>query len=130
METTVNSTSTKSAIAEWVTILSESGVVAGGAADFGASTIGTTRSIPAVLRPENQEQVAAVLQVAQRWQVAVYPVSTDNNCAYGSVNLVEDGLTSRCVNYADTRLPISRPVLRYPSRLLAWATIKPGSCCS
>jgi len=86
----VNSTSTESAITEWVTILGESGVVAAGAADFGASTIGTKRSIPAVLRPENQGQVAAVLKVAQRWHVAVYPVSTGNNWGYGSANPVED----------------------------------------
>lgn len=87
----MNSTSTESAIAEWTTLLGESGVVAAGAADFGASTIGTKRSIPAVLRPENQEQVAAALQVAQRWQVAVYPVSTGKNWGYGSANPVEDG---------------------------------------
>ena len=90
MEPPVNSTSTESAIAEWVTILGESGVVAAGAESFGASTIGTTRTIPAVLRPENQEQVAELLQVAQRWQVAVYPVSTGNNWGYGSANPVED----------------------------------------
>ena len=87
----MNSTPTESAIAEWSTVLGESGVITARAADFGVSTIGTKRSIPAVLRPENQEQVAAVLQVAQRWQVAVYPVSTGNNWGYGSANPVEDG---------------------------------------
>lgn len=86
----MTSTYTKSAIAEWLTILGESGVVVTGAENFGASTTGTSRTIPAVLRPENQEQVAAVLQVAQRWQVAVYPVSTGNNWGYGSANPVED----------------------------------------
>jgi len=87
----VNRTSTESAIAEWVTILGEPAVITARAADFGISTIGTKRSIPAVLRPENQEQVAAVLQVAQKWQVAVYPVSTGNNWGYGSANPVENG---------------------------------------
>lgn len=87
----MNSTATESAIAEWATILGESGVVSAGAAKFGASTIGAKRSIPAVLRPENQEQVAAVLEIAQRWKVAVYPVSTGNNWGYGSANPVEDG---------------------------------------
>jgi FAD/FMN-containing dehydrogenase len=90
LEAPVNSTSTESAIAEWSTILGESGVITARVADFGVSTIGTKRSIPAVLRPENQDQVAAVLQVAQRWQVAVYPVSTGNNWGYGSANPVED----------------------------------------
>lgn len=87
----MNRTSTESAIAEWVTILGEPAVITARAADFGISTIGTKRSIPAVLRPENQEQVAAVLQVAQKWQVAVYPVSTGNNWGYGSANPVENG---------------------------------------
>ncbi len=65
VEAPVNSTSTESAIAEWTTILGESGVVGAEGADFGASTIGTKRSIPAVLRPANRDQVAEVLQVAQ-----------------------------------------------------------------
>ncbi|WP_166259969.1 FAD-binding oxidoreductase [Marinobacter salicampi] len=87
----MNSTSIESAIAEWADLLGESGVVPASSADYGASTIGTRRSIPAVLRPENQEQVAAVLKVAQKWCVAVYPVSTGNNWGYGSANPVEDG---------------------------------------
>ncbi|WP_100640507.1 FAD-binding oxidoreductase [Marinobacter salexigens] len=87
----MDSTSTESAIAEWISILGEPGVIAAKPAEFGASTIGTKRSIPAVLRPENQDQVAAILQIAQRWQVAVYPVSTGNNWGYGSANPVEDG---------------------------------------
>lgn len=91
METSENSTAIESAIAEWITILGKSGVIATEATDFGASTIGATRSIPAVLRPENREQVSAVLKVAQRWQVAVYPVSTGKNWGYGSANPVEDG---------------------------------------
>ncbi|WP_298447372.1 FAD-binding oxidoreductase [uncultured Marinobacter sp.] len=87
----MDSTSTESAITEWINILGESQVIAAKPADFGASTIGIKRSIPAVLRPESQEQVAAILQVAQRWQVPVYPVSTGNNWGYGSANPVEDG---------------------------------------
>ncbi|MBS3804787.1 MAG: FAD-binding oxidoreductase [Oleiphilaceae bacterium] len=85
----MNSTSIESAIAEWAAILGESGIVAADAADFRASTIGTSRSVPAVLRPDKQEQVPAVLQIAQRWHVAIYPVSTGNNWGYGSANPVE-----------------------------------------
>jgi len=81
----------QSAIDEWTAVLGESGVSATDTADFGASTIGTKRSIPAVLHPTNQDQVAKVLQIAQRWQVPVYPVSTGNNWGYGSANPVEDG---------------------------------------
>jgi len=91
MEAPENRTATESAIAEWTTILGESGVLAASEVDFGASTIGAKRYIPAVLRPETQEQISEVLQVAQRWRVAVYPVSTGNNWGYGSANPVEDG---------------------------------------
>ncbi|PCM45675.1 FAD-binding oxidoreductase [Marinobacter sp. ANT_B65] len=86
----MTSTSIETAIAEWSTLLGESGVVAAGTESYGASTTGTNRSIPAVLRPKNQEQVAAVLKIAQRCKVAVYPVSTGNNWGYGSANPVED----------------------------------------
>lgn len=96
METAVNSASIESAIAEWAAILGESGVVAAPSAspaDSGAcaSTTGTERSVPAVLCPENRDQIAAVLEVARRWRVPVYPVSTGNNWGYGSANPVEDG---------------------------------------
>lgn len=91
MEAPENRTATESAIADWTTILGESGVLAASEVGFGASTIGAKRYIPAVLRPETQEQISEVLQVAQRWRVAVYPVSTGNNWGYGSANPVEDG---------------------------------------
>ena len=91
MEAPENRTATESAIAEWTTILGESGVLAASEVDFGASTIGAKRYIPAVLRPKTQDQISKVLQVAQRWRVAVYPVSTGNNWGYGSANPVEDG---------------------------------------
>lgn len=87
----MNRTSIESAIAEWTTILGGPGVIVANAVkDFGASTIGTKRVIPAVLRPENRHQVAEILKVAQLWQVAVYPVSTGNNWGYGSANPVEN----------------------------------------
>ncbi|MGO1501014.1 MAG: FAD-binding oxidoreductase [Marinobacter sp.] len=87
----MNNSSIESAIAEWTTILGESAVVAASAADANASTIGAKRYIPAVLRPENQEQISAILKIAQQCRVAVYPVSTGNNWGYGSANPVEDG---------------------------------------
>ncbi|MBU2955593.1 FAD-binding oxidoreductase [Marinobacter sp. F3R08] len=80
----------ESAITEWAGILGESGIVSASDADVNASTIGAERSIPAVLRPETQNQVSEILQVAQRWKVSVYPVSTGNNWGYGSANPVED----------------------------------------
>jgi FAD/FMN-containing dehydrogenase len=90
VETPVDSTSIESARAEWTTILGESGVIAASPKDYGASTMGVVRHIPAVLRPKTKEQVSAILQVAQRWQIAVYPVSTGHNWGYGSANPAQD----------------------------------------
>lgn len=87
----MNSTPIESAIAEWTTVLGESRVVAAGETNVGTSTIGAKRHIPAVLRPETKEQVSDVLQIGQRWSVAVYPVSTGNNWGYGSANPVKEG---------------------------------------
>lgn len=87
----MNPTIIESAIAEWTSILGESGVLAPRVAGIGASTMGAKRNIPVVLKPTHDEQVAAILEVAQRWRVAVYPVSTGNNWGYGSANPVEDG---------------------------------------
>lgn len=87
----MESTSVESALSEWASILGQSGVIAASSENFGASTIGAKRHIPAVLRPTTQEQVSAILKVAQRWRVAVYPVSTGNNWGYGSANPAEDG---------------------------------------
>lgn len=84
-------TSMESAIAEWATLLGDSGVMLAGANDVGASTIGTQRLIPAVLCPQNRHQIAPILAIAQRWKIPVYPVSTGNNWGYGSANPVEDG---------------------------------------
>lgn len=86
----MTSPSIESAIAEWTDILGESAVIAASTAGFDTSTIGTKRSIPAVLCPENQAQIPAILKVAQRCCVAVYPVSTGKNWGYGSANPAEN----------------------------------------
>lgn len=83
--------SINSAIAEWTALLGDSGITLAESGELGASTIGARRSTPAALHPWNQEQVAKILETAQRWKVPVYPVSTGNNWGYGSANPVEDG---------------------------------------
>ncbi|MGO1460934.1 MAG: FAD-binding oxidoreductase [Marinobacter sp.] len=97
----MNNTSTQSAITEWAAILGETRVDAAQTKDIGASTIGTKRIIPAVLRPETRDQVSAILEVAQRKNVAIYPVSTGNNWGYGSANPVEDNCAILDLNGLD-----------------------------
>jgi len=54
-------------------------------------TTGAKRKVPAVVYAAGVEDVIAVLAVARRHQVAVYPVSTGNNWGYGTSNPVTDG---------------------------------------
>lgn len=86
----MNSTAINSAVSDWTNILGKSGVLSADETGSGASTIGARRSIPAVLRPTSQDEVAEILRIAQHWGVPVYPVSTGNNWGYGSANPVED----------------------------------------
>ncbi|WP_148863847.1 FAD-binding oxidoreductase [Marinobacter fonticola] len=87
----MNHSPVESAIAEWIAVLGETAVDTSGSGNFGACTMGTSRHIPAVLQPTNHEQIVAVLQIANRWRVALYPISTGHNWGYGSANPVEDG---------------------------------------
>ncbi|PSF04876.1 FAD-linked oxidase [Marinobacter fuscus] len=80
----------ESAIREWKGLLGESGVVKTEDTNIGFSTIGAKRLIPAVLRPQCKEDVSQIMVIAQRWKVAVYPISTGNNWGYGSANPVQD----------------------------------------
>lgn len=80
----------ESAIREWKGLLGESGVVKTEDTNIGFSTIGSKRLIPAVLRPQRTEDVSQIMVIAQRWKVAVYPISTGNNWGYGSANPVQD----------------------------------------
>lgn len=87
----MNNSPIESAIADWTAIIGDSGIVAADTAGFGVCTTGAARTIPAVLQPGNADEIAPILQIAQRWKIAVYPVSTGRNWGYGSSNPVEDG---------------------------------------
>lgn len=74
------------AITEWQTVLGPSQVVLGDAVSqaYGADTSGCHRRVPAALRIIDCKTVPAVMQVAQRHRVPVYPISTGNNWGYGT----------------------------------------------
>jgi 4-cresol dehydrogenase (hydroxylating) len=48
------------------------------------------RQVPAVLYPENQQEVIACLNIASQYNIAIYPVSTGHNWGYGDSLPVED----------------------------------------
>lgn len=48
------------------------------------NTIGSHRSIPAIVKLSNASEVAAAIKIAQKFNIKVYPISTGNNWGYGS----------------------------------------------
>src|SRR5438552_5124052 len=58
---------------------------------YGICTAGIERSIPAALRPTSVDDVVAILDIARRHTVPLYPISTGHNWGYGSANPVTDG---------------------------------------
>jgi FAD/FMN-containing dehydrogenase len=62
-------------------------------ARYGECTSGATRSVPAVLRPANAAQVAKIVEIAARFQISLYAISTGHNWGYGTALAAAD----RCV---------------------------------
>ena len=84
---------TEQALATWATLLGPQGISTDPAVlcSFSSATFKTHQSIPAVIYPENVEQVRHCLKVATEFRVPVYPISTGKNWGYGSRVPVADG---------------------------------------
>ena len=74
------------AIAEWRTALGFDYVTMDAVTLESAqtTTYATEQKIPAILRPSCREQVQECLRIANRFGVAVYPISSGKNWGYGS----------------------------------------------
>ncbi len=73
-------------------LLGDDGVRSGPAAAASAAcTTGLRREIACVVYPRHRDDVAALVRLAVRTQLPVYPVSTGRNWGYGSANPVMDG---------------------------------------
>lgn len=74
------------AIGEWRQILGESKVLSDGVAlaAYGVDASAITRRIPAALKIGDAATLPAVMKVASRYRVPVYPVSTGKNWGYGT----------------------------------------------
>lgn len=81
------------AIADWQTLLGPSQVVLGDAVmqAYGADTSAAQRQIPAALRIFDRDTLPAVLKIAHRHRVPVYPISTGQNWGYGTALPAQDG---------------------------------------
>src|SRR5215469_6065048 len=74
------------ALREWVRILGPEFVVTcqEELRDAGTATFASQRVIPAILRPASREEVQACVRIANRYGVALYPISSGKNWGYGS----------------------------------------------
>lgn len=82
------------ALSEWRSVLGAAHVSSDADALHGASiaTFPTTAQVPAIIRPENRDEVQRCVEIANRFGVAVYPISTGKNWGYGSRAPVRDAV--------------------------------------
>lgn len=82
-----------SAVEAWRARLGEQAVLSGAAAQqrYGMCTSGAERAIPAALRPRSVDEIVAVVGIAHRHHVPLYPISTGHNWGYGGANPATDG---------------------------------------
>src|ERR1700730_9125965 len=81
------------AICAWRARIGQRAVLPGMAAQqkYGMCTTGVERSIPAALLPRSVDDVVAILDIARRNAIPLYPISTGHNWGYGTANPVSDG---------------------------------------
>ncbi len=81
------------ALAAWGALLGEGRVLSAEAAAqaYGASTSGLQRCFAAALRPARASEVQALVGIAARHRVPLYPISTGRNWGYGCALPVRDG---------------------------------------
>lgn len=88
----MNLSAFESALSEWQTILDKDSVISD--RDFlqknAANCIGISRQTPAILYPENTDNVRQIVSIALKYRMPIYPYSTGKNWGYGSANPAQD----------------------------------------
>lgn len=81
------------AMREWRARIGQSAVLEGAAAQqrYGMCTTGIERSIAAALLPYDSAEIVAIVDIARRRGIPLYPISTGHNWGYGSAVPVIDG---------------------------------------
>jgi 4-cresol dehydrogenase (hydroxylating) flavoprotein subunit len=89
----VNRDQLVAALLAWRARLGEAAVLDGAAAQrrYGVCTTGVERAIPAALQPRSVGDIVAILDIARRHAVSLYPISTGHNWGYGSALPIGDG---------------------------------------
>jgi 4-cresol dehydrogenase (hydroxylating) len=78
-------TATQQALEEWSKILPPDAVLTGASlASYRQNCLSLTRDTAAALRPSTEADVVRVVQIANRYRVPLYTISTGHNWGYGS----------------------------------------------
>ncbi len=77
---------TRGAVSEWIDTMGRQWVITSPEElrKAGTATFASDRTIPAILRPANREEVQACVRIANRHRIALYPISSGKNWGYGS----------------------------------------------
>ena len=75
-----------SALLGWSALLGRSRVLDAEAAqaDYGRCTTGIRRRLAGALRPRERSQISSIVEIAARFKVPLYPISTGHNWGYGT----------------------------------------------
>lgn len=108
------------ALADWCKLIGPENVLDGAAAAqrWGSDTGGLTRQLAGALCVRDAAQVAAIMEIASRHGVPVYPISTGKNWGYGTALPTSDG----CVILDLSQL---RQILHFDAEL-GVVTVEPG----
>ena len=75
-----------SALLEWSKLLGQSQVLDSAAAQagYGRCTTGIQRRLAGALRARERSQIPPIVEIAARFKVPLYPISTGHNWGYGT----------------------------------------------
>jgi 4-cresol dehydrogenase (hydroxylating) len=108
------------ALAEWANCLAQDHVLSAASVldRYARSSSASSRRPAAVLRPGRTEEVAAVVKVARRYRIPLYPISTGLNWGYGDACAVSPGQVIVDLGRMNRIVSIDRE--------LGYAVIEPG----
>jgi 4-cresol dehydrogenase (hydroxylating) len=79
------------ALREWTSLLGGDCVIVQEAKNkYGPNEVGATRRIPAALKPHDIQEVVAVVKIAGKYEISLYPISRGHNWGYGATLPVTD----------------------------------------
>jgi 4-cresol dehydrogenase (hydroxylating) flavoprotein subunit len=76
----------RGALLDWSTLLGRAHVLDAttAQADYGRCTTGVQRRLAGALRPLERSQISPIVEIAARFRVPLYPISTGHNWGYGT----------------------------------------------